>query len=96
MEKRDLSTELDELHAKFDSIMVHGLAGGGMVDIEMDGHMDVLAVHIEANILERKNVAMVETLVMSACNDAMNKVREAASITMGLSSNGGSGKDLRF
>lgn len=63
---------LEQLRA----IRVEGSAGGGMVRIDMDGEQNVHAVKIEPQILEEKDVAMLEDLILAAINDARKKILE--------------------
>jgi DNA-binding YbaB/EbfC family protein len=63
---------LEQLRA----IRVEGSAGGGMVRIEMDGEQNVHAVKIEPQVLEEKDVAMLEDLVVAAFSDARRKILE--------------------
>ncbi len=57
-------------------IKVEGSAGGGMVKIEMDGEQNVLSVKIEPQVLEEKDIAMLEDLILAALHDAKKKVTE--------------------
>jgi DNA-binding YbaB/EbfC family protein len=63
---------LEQLRA----IRVEGSAGGGMVRIEMDGEQNVHAVKIEPQVLEERDVAMLEDLVVAAFSDARRKILE--------------------
>jgi len=63
---------LEQLRA----IRVEGSAGGGMVTIQMDGEQNVLAVKIEPQIFEEKDVAMLEDLIVAAYSDAKRKILE--------------------
>lgn len=63
---------LEQLRA----IKVEGSAGGGMVKIEMDGEQNVHAVKIEPQILEEKDVAMLEDLIVAAFSDARRQILE--------------------
>lgn len=63
---------LEQLRA----IKVEGSAGGGMVRIEMDGEQNVHAVRIEPQVLEEKDVAMIEDLIVAAFSDARRKILE--------------------
>lgn len=55
-------------------IRVEASAGGGMVTIHMDGHKNVTAVKIDAEVAG--DVEMLQDLVMAACNEATKKVDE--------------------
>ena len=63
---------LEQLRA----IRVEGSAGGGMVRIDMDGEQNVHAVKIEPELLEDKDAAMLEDLILAAFNDARKKILE--------------------
>jgi DNA-binding YbaB/EbfC family protein len=63
---------LEQLRA----IKVEGSAGGGMVTIQMDGEQNVIAVKIEPQIFEEKDVAMLEDLIVAAHSDAKRKILE--------------------
>ncbi|MBE0432493.1 YbaB/EbfC family nucleoid-associated protein [candidate division WOR-3 bacterium] len=63
---------LEQLRA----IRVEGSAGGGMVKIEMDGEQNVHAVKIEPQLLEERDIGMLEDLVVAAFSDARRKVLE--------------------
>ncbi|MDH4209999.1 MAG: YbaB/EbfC family nucleoid-associated protein [candidate division WOR-3 bacterium] len=63
---------LEQLRA----IKVEGSAGGGMVTIQMDGEQNVIAVKIEPQIFEEKDVVMLEDLIVAAYSDAKRKILE--------------------
>jgi hypothetical protein len=63
---------LEQLRA----IRVEGSAGGGMVRVSMDGEHNVHAVKIEPQVLEDKDVAMLEDLIVAAFSDARRKILE--------------------
>ena len=57
-------------------IRVEGSAGGGMVRITMDGEQNILSVKIEPQLLDEKDVSMIEDLILAACSDAKKRVAE--------------------
>ncbi len=77
---KNMLREAQKLQAKLmeelRKIRIEGSAGGGMVRIEMDGEQNVLAVKIEPEIFEEKDVAMLEDLILAALNDAKKKVAD--------------------
>jgi len=50
--------------------------GGGMVEVRMNGEKEVLAVHIDAEVLDPEDPAMVQDLVLAAVNEAGRKVND--------------------
>jgi DNA-binding YbaB/EbfC family protein len=65
-----------QLMEQLRALRVEGSAGGGMVKLEMDGEHNVHSVKIEPQVLEEKDVAMLEDLIMAAYNDAHKKILE--------------------
>ncbi len=68
----------ERLREELQKIKVEGSAGGGMVRIEMDGEQNVLSVKIDPQVIEEKDIAMLEDLIVAAFNDARNKIQEKA------------------
>jgi DNA-binding YbaB/EbfC family protein len=58
-----------------------GSAGGGMVEIELNGKLEILAVKISPDAMEDRE--MLQDLVMAAFNSATEKIREAINRKMG-------------
>ena len=71
----------ERLQAEIAAIRVEGTAGGGMVTIKMDGHKNVIAVKIDAEV--GGDVEMLQDLVLAACNEAVKKVDEESQKKMG-------------
>ena len=72
---------------KLGTIKITGSAGGGMTEIDMNGRMEVLAVRIEQEIMDDRE--MLQDLITAAFNNAMEKVREAINQEMGSMIPGG-------
>jgi DNA-binding YbaB/EbfC family protein len=62
---------------------VTGTAGGGMVEVTVNGHQKVLDVKIKPEVVDPADVEMLQDLVLAACNDALEKARELAAKEMG-------------
>jgi DNA-binding YbaB/EbfC family protein len=63
-------------------LKVSGSAGGDMVTVEMSGQKQVLSCHIEESLFASGDREMVEDLVVAACNQALEKIRETATMEM--------------
>ena len=62
---------------------VTGTAGGGMVTVTANGKGELLKVQIDPKVVDPKDVAMLEDLVLAAVNAALRAVQEAAAAEMG-------------
>src|SRR5881275_2593396 len=63
------------------AIRVEASAGGGMVNVKMDGQKNVLAVKIDPEVAG--DVEMLQDMVMAAVNEAVKKVEEESQSKMG-------------
>jgi hypothetical protein len=70
-----------KMQEELNDVTVTGTAGGGVVSITADGHQKILSVAIEPEALE-EGAELLADLVLAACNDALDKSREAAAANM--------------
>ena len=75
---QEAQSRMGELKERLGRLTVVGAAGGGLVTVEMNGHQEVLGCRIDASLLRPEDREMVEDLVVSATNEALRKVKEAA------------------
>ncbi len=66
-----LQARIAEMKEELAEREVEGSAGGGMVKVVVNGRQEVLAVEIEPQAMEDRE--MLEDLVTAAVNDAMRK-----------------------
>lgn len=79
----EIQGRMQEMQESLKRLRLTGTAGGGMVTVEMNGQQQVLSCSIEESLFASGDREMVEDLVASACNQALEKVREAAAAEMG-------------
>jgi DNA-binding YbaB/EbfC family protein len=78
----EAQSRMGELKNKLSRIKVEGSAGGGLVKVEVNGQQEVLSCRIDKSLLRPEDREVVEDLVVAAMNDALVKVRDAASAEM--------------
>ena len=87
MNIQKLMKQAQQMQAKIQqelaSLEVEAAAGGGMVTVRMDGHKHVLAVAIDAEVMDPADPAMLQDLVVAAVNEASRKVDEAVQEKVG-------------
>ena len=86
---QNLQGKLNEMQEKMKSITVTGSAGGGMVQVEMDGSFSVTGVAIAPEVVDPNEREMLQDLVLAAFTDALARVKEkmkdeASSATGGM------------
>jgi DNA-binding YbaB/EbfC family protein len=81
-----LQDQMGVLQRKLAAIVVTGAAGGGMVEIDLNGRMEILAVRIAPEAAE--DLPMLEDLVKAAFTAALDKAREQTNAEMGALASG--------
>lgn len=57
---------------------VEAQSGGGMVSCIVNGKQEVVSIKIANEVLEEKDVELIEDLIIAAVNEALNRSREMA------------------
>jgi DNA-binding YbaB/EbfC family protein len=76
---------IDNLKSKIDKITVTGQAGGGMVEVDMNGREEMTAVRIEPDAAG--DIEMLQDLILAAYNSAVGKLKEAVNDELGSYTN---------
>ncbi|HEX7976424.1 MAG TPA: YbaB/EbfC family nucleoid-associated protein [Anaerolineales bacterium] len=78
-----LQEQLAEAQAKLADETVTATAGGGAVKVTVTGDQRVLSVEIDPELLKDADVEMLQDLMLTAFNSALDKSRELASQRLG-------------
>ncbi len=81
-EAQQIQGRAEEMQAKLGQLRVEGSAGGEMVVVQASGLQRVLAIKIEPSLLEGADAEMLEDLLVSATNQALEKAAHAAADEM--------------
>jgi DNA-binding YbaB/EbfC family protein len=73
---QNLQEQMGSIQDKLGAIIETGSAGGGMVEIEVSGKMEVLAVRIKDAAVDPNDVQMLQDLVAAALTQALEKIKE--------------------
>lgn len=80
---RKMQEEMEKTQEELAQVEVTGSAGGGMVEIVMDGHQAVKAVRLKPEVVDPDDVEMLQDLLLAALNDATEKAKALADERMG-------------
>ena len=77
-----------QVESKLSEVVVEGSAGAGAVNVQMNGHKQLLRIKIDPNAVlglssNKPDVELLEDLITSAVNDAGRKADEAIKGTLG-------------
>lgn len=86
---QELQGKMGEMQESLRDLHVTGEAGAGMVKAVANGQQQLLACQIDPALMQSGDQEMIEELVVSAVNQALDKSRDAAaekmsSLTEGL------------
>ena len=89
-----IQEQMSGFQEKLGAITATGSAGGGLVEIDVNGKLEVISVRIAPQAMEDGDVEMLQGLIMAAFTDGLSKVKEeisgkAAAMTGGLIPPGG-------
>lgn len=67
---------------------VTATAGGGVVTVTANGRQKILSVAVKAEVVDPAEVEMLQDLVLTAVNDALEKSKELAARELGALTGG--------
>jgi DNA-binding YbaB/EbfC family protein len=80
---RKMQEDMEKAQAELAEQEVTGSAGGGMVEVVMDGHQSVRAIRLKPEVVDPDDVEMLQDLLLAAINDASEKSKALAEERMG-------------
>ncbi|MDR1373608.1 MAG: YbaB/EbfC family nucleoid-associated protein [Treponema sp.] len=78
-----IQEQMGSFQEKLGTISATGSAGGGMVEVDLNGRLEVLAVRIAPEAADPEEVEMLQDLTAAAFTGAMEKIKEAINREMG-------------
>jgi len=73
----------ERLQKQMAELRVEGNAGGGMVNVVINGAKQVQSLKIDPEVVSKEDVEMLQDMIVAAINDAHRKADEEMSQTMG-------------
>jgi nucleoid-associated protein EbfC len=73
---QEMSGRMQALQEQLKTKRTTGAAGGGMVEVDVNGLGEVLAVRIEAALVDKGEREMIEDLLPAAINAAQTKAKQ--------------------
>jgi len=71
---QQMQQRMAEMQATLEGVEVTGAAGGGMVQVTLNGKGAMRRVRIDPKLVDPADVGMLEDLIVAAANDAKVKV----------------------
>jgi DNA-binding YbaB/EbfC family protein len=73
---QQIGGRLESVNQELKARRATGSAGGGLVEIEVNGLQEVLACRIDPSLVEQKDRELIEDLVRAATNQALSKAKQ--------------------
>ena len=79
---QSMGSRMKEMNEQLSTIRAVGNAGGGLVEVEVNGLGEMIRISIDDSLLEKKDQELIEDLVPAATNAAISKAKEQQARTM--------------
>ena len=73
---QEMHGKISQLQEEMANKTVEASAGGGMVNIVMNGKQQVLSIRIDPEVVSREDIDMLQDLLAAAVNEAIRKSQE--------------------
>jgi len=78
-----LQEQMQEIQAQLTAETVSATAGGGAVTVTVTGAQRCQAIHIDPEVLQDVDAEMLQDMILTALNSALDQSRELAAERMG-------------
>ena len=72
----EITQRIEELKEELANERVSASSGGGMVQVELNGKMQVIGLKIEPEVINPEEPEVLEALVQAAINEGVTRVQE--------------------
>jgi DNA-binding YbaB/EbfC family protein len=85
----NMQERMNEMQVRLGRISAVGSAGGGMVQVELNGHLEATRVTVSPEAVDPADIPMLQDLLRAALSDALARIKEkireeVSSLTGGL------------
>lgn len=80
--QKQMQDKVEETKRNLAQRMFEGVAGGSLVSAYINGNLEVTSIKIDNSVFDAGHKQLLEMLIVSAINDALNKAQDAMSEEM--------------
>ena len=73
---QNLQAQMQQMQTKLDQIRATGSSGGSLVEVTVNGKMEVQSITISPEVVDPSDISTLEVLVAAAFNAAVNNVQD--------------------
>ena len=78
-----MQADMDKMQEDLANEVVEASAGGGMVNVEVTGAIEIKSIKIDPAAVDPDDVEMREDMIMAATNEALRSAQELANQKLG-------------
>ncbi|MDR3172382.1 MAG: YbaB/EbfC family nucleoid-associated protein [Treponema sp.] len=78
-----IQEQMGAFQEKLGTITASGSAGGGMVELDMNGRLELLSIRIAKEVVNPEDVDLLQDLITAAFTNGMEKIKEAINRELG-------------
>lgn len=71
----EIKKQAQKLQEQMKEVEASGSSGGGLVEARANGKMEIISLKIDPTIIDKNEASMMEVLITSAINTALQNVR---------------------
>jgi len=71
-----IQEQMNGFQEKLAEITATGAAGGGLVEVDLNGKFEMIAIRIAPQAIDGGDTELLQDLILAAFNDGMTKIRE--------------------
>lgn len=79
---REFGGRVHEMNEKLKELRIDGVAAGGLVTVSVNGLQELVACKIDPCVFQQGDAELLEELIVSAVNDAIEEARSQQAETM--------------
>ncbi|MCO4773569.1 MAG: YbaB/EbfC family nucleoid-associated protein [Deltaproteobacteria bacterium] len=74
---------MEDVQSQMGDVTVEGQAGGGLVRVVANGHAKLKSIKIDPVAVDKRDIEMLEDLIVAAVNDALKRAQGAVEQELG-------------
>jgi len=71
-----IQEQMNGFQEKLAEITATGAAGGGLVEVDLNGKLEMIAIRIAPQAVDGGDTELLQDLILAAFNDGMTKIKE--------------------
>ncbi|MBX7234097.1 MAG: YbaB/EbfC family nucleoid-associated protein [Caldilineales bacterium] len=79
---QQLQQEMEAAQSSLSEVTVEASAGGGVVNVVANGQQEIVSITLKPEVVDPDDVDMLQDLILSAVNQALDQSRQMASERM--------------